>query len=75
MRKAAVISIDEGAEVVEDRHGDEALRDQIIHGGEMTKSTSRCSGRAMTGSVIEAGACARELRSSVTSVFIASLVS
>jgi hypothetical protein len=38
MRKAAVYAIDEGVEVVEDRHLDEALRDQIIHGGEMTKS-------------------------------------
>lgn len=39
MRKAALFAADEGpAIVVEDRHLDEALRELVIHGGELTKA-------------------------------------
>jgi hypothetical protein len=38
MRKAAVYAVDEGMDLVEDRHLDEALRELVVHGGELTKS-------------------------------------
>jgi hypothetical protein len=39
MRKAALFAADEGSEIiVEDRHLDEALRELVVQGGELTKS-------------------------------------
>ena len=38
MRKAALFAADEGSDIVEDRHLDEAIHELVVEGGPLTQS-------------------------------------